>query len=129
MNPEKAIRVLVVEDDATTRFMMSELCEAFGLNARVVSSGTAFLALVERQPDVADVILMDIHMPLLSGADATSKMRSKRSHPPRGVPVVALTSDRTWADQKKREYYGIDAYLQKPVSPHAMVSLVERLAH
>ena len=126
--PDAQHRVIVVDDDAPTRFMMSELCEAVGLEAVVLSSGEAFLEYIESQPNAADVILMDIHMPALSGADAVKKLRTYASHPPRQVPVIAVSADTTWRDEEKQNSHGIDAFLAKPLNPDKMLRMIEELA-
>lgn len=122
-------RVLIVEDDVLSSFMMEELCIALGITAEVVNSGEACLATLARRPMDFDLVLMDIHMPELSGAEAIQEIRKAHYHPPRDIPIVALTADQRWASVKLREEHGINGYLAKPVSPDALMSVCATATH
>ena len=123
-----AERILVVEDDYVSAFMMKELFESLGLHADVVNSAPECLDCLRVKPNDYALILMDIHMPHMTGVDATLAIRAKDHHPPRDLPVVAMTADTRFAEKSLREQYGIDDYLPKPISVKAVIDVCERLA-
>ena len=74
-----------------------------------------------------DVVLMDIQMPELDGLGATRQIRALPS-PKCAVPIVAMTAN---AQAGAREEYlaaGMDDYVSKPISPAAMLGLLDRIA-
>ena len=108
--------------------MMKELFESLGLHADVVNSAPECLDCLRAKPNDYALILMDIHMPHMTGVDATLAIRAKDHHPPRDLPVVAMTADTRFAEKSLREQYGIDDYLPKPISVEAVIDVCERLA-
>ncbi|MFM2248561.1 MAG: Autoinducer 2 sensor kinase/phosphatase LuxQ [Pseudomonadota bacterium] len=82
------IRVLLAEDNEVNQFVQTQLLEALGATVRVVGDGAA--AMQSWDPDQFDVLLMDVHMPVMDGLEATAHLRAG----PRGdeAVVVGLTA-------------------------------------
>lgn len=114
--------ILVVEDDTLTRFMMIEMCEELGMPCETVANGKECLVLLQDTPGVADIILMDIHMPDMSGVEVSSKIREADSHPPRSVPIIAVTADEYWHDEARCKAAGFSGVLSKPISVQRLKS-------
>lgn len=108
-------KVLLVEDDYLSRFLMQELCRGLGVDCEIVCNGDQCLERLERGPVPFDLILMDIHMPRLSGLDATRAIRCNPANPARDLPIVAVTADLHWHKPENYETAGFDAVLRKPV--------------
>ena len=73
---------LIVEDNASNRSFMTEICGAFGWNCDAVDGGIACVDAVSRETETYEVILMDIHMPDMSGIEAAARsVRCKRTRP------------------------------------------------
>lgn len=120
------MKVLVVEDDPLSAFMMEELLETLGLEAELARSATECLALLEDDPNSFALVLMDIHMPDMTGDQAVIRLRATDTHPPRDVPVVAVTADPVWSDPSRRQTVGLTDYLAKPVDVEALSALCAR---
>lgn len=120
------MKVLVVEDDALSAFMMEELLETLGLRAEVARSAREGLARLEEAPEDFALILMDIHMPEMTGDQAVLRIRSTPRQPPRNIPVVAVTADPVWADPQRRKTIGLTDYLPKPVDVEALSAICAR---
>ena len=71
------------------------------------------------------LILMDCHMPLLDGYEATAQIRETET-PERRTPIVALTASAMQQDREKCLAAGMDDYLAKPVTRDALRSVLER---
>ncbi|WP_435311318.1 response regulator [Primorskyibacter sedentarius] len=108
-------KIIVVDDDATTRFMMSELLDAMGYECETVSSGMACIALLRMRPNEFSMVLMDIHMPGVTGLDTVSYIRTLEEDPPRSIPIVAITADSSFHARRTVQTHGMDDVLAKPV--------------
>lgn len=108
----RSYRLLLAEDEETNRMLITIGLERLGHSVRAVPNGREAIAAIEDED--FDLLLLDMHMPLLDGPGVTSYVRMLP--PPRcSVPVLALTAD-VLADQRRQyEAIGLDGYLTKPV--------------
>ena len=117
------LRVLVVDDDELNRRLVQRLLTVRGFEVELVENGIAALAAVERQRP--DLIVLDLVMPGVSGADVLEQIKSN----PRmtTIPVIMLTA-RTGDDDLIASYRsGADYYITKPLKADELlygVSLV-----
>lgn len=106
-----AISILVVDDNATNRKLVSYVLA--GADVEVIEAGDAQEAVAILERTVPDLILMDIQMP---GMDGLSLTRLIKAHPSyRTVPVVALTAFAMPGDEQKARDAGCDGYITKPI--------------
>ena len=118
--------VLVVDDDADARHLISTLLEERGARVRAVSSSEEALAALEAERP--DVLLSDIEMP---GQDGYALMRAVRALPPeRGgrVPAAALTAYARTEDRMQALLAGFHLHMPKPVQPAELAAVVASLA-
>ena len=121
---EPTVRVLVVDDSAVVRNLISVNLELEGFEVIPAVDGQAALELVsEARPDV---ITLDVVMPRMSGFDIVERLRS--SPDTAGIPIVVVTGRAQAIDVARAEELGVDAYLTKPFEPAELVELVGRLA-
>lgn len=121
-------KILIVEDDSFTRFMMKQIIGTLDLgpDVDVAEDGTSGCDLLEQTPDQYALVLMDIHMPKLSGLDATKRIRNSRQDPPKSIPIFAVTADSNFHHPLAVEQYGMDGFISKPISPGDLIGLVEK---
>lgn len=119
-------KVLLIEDDEFTRFMMREIISGLGAEVEIASNGIEGCKLLDAQPEEFGLVLMDLHMPVMSGIDATNQIRSKQSDPPSQVPIIAVTADVTYHNTARVEELGMNGYTSKPVSPGTLLSLIDQ---
>ena len=106
---DKTTRILVVEDDATVRNLVSTALDLNGYPHQTVDTGAA--ALTAMSEDLPDVILLDLGLPDMDGVDLIKRVRSW-SH----VPIIVISA-RTADEEKIRALdAGADDYLSKPFS-------------
>lgn len=120
------MKILVVEDDELSAFMMEELLETLGLEAEVARTAEEALDTLYGRPGEFALVLMDIHMPKMTGDQAVIRIRATDHNPPRNIPVVAVTADPVWADQRRRNTVGLTDYLPKPVDVEALSAICAR---
>ncbi len=113
------LQVLVVDDNPTNQEVARALLEAIGALVDTVSSGLEALASLEHRQ--FDVVLMDIHMPGMSGIETLEAIRaSGRST----LPVVALTADAMSGERDRLLALGFNGYVSKPIEPAALVRVL-----
>jgi len=108
----RARRVLVAEDNAVNRLFLAALLDRMGHRAHFVENGLEALQAV--QEHAFDIVLMDVHMPVMDGIAATEAIRQLEDRAAR-LPIVALTAD-AYADTRTRCLAaGMDDVLVKPL--------------
>ena len=118
---EPPYRVLVVEDDPSQALFAASVLGGAGIQAQAVSDPEQVIATLESlRPDL---VLMDLHMPAIDGAELTDMIRSHAtlSH----TPIVFLTGDPDPERQFEVLEIGADDFLTKPVRPRHLVAAVE----
>jgi two-component system, sensor histidine kinase len=123
--PPQPLQVLVAEDHPVNRQYMAALLDNLGHVAHFTANGEeAVQAARERR---FDIVLMDLHMPVLDGVGATRAIRALPDRAAATVPIVALTAD-AFADTRERCLVaGMNDFLTKPVSPQKLATSLRRL--
>jgi PAS domain S-box-containing protein len=117
--------VLVAEDTRGIQFMIRRMLEDAGATVAVVDNGERAVAEVLKAQQSGrpfDVVLMDMQMPVLTGFDATARLRAQGNK----VPIIALTAAAMRGDREKCLQSGCDEYLSKPIDRHALLDAVAR---
>lgn len=104
--------ILLVEDDMLNREMISRYLLLQGFDVIVAVDGAQALALAQQQ--LPDLILMDMGLPILSGWQATERI--KASPDTSSIPVVALTAYAMAEDRERAFTVGCDDFETKPVN-------------
>ncbi len=108
--------VLVVEDNPVNCMVIEALLATLGLVVQVVGDGQKALDVLALKP-LPDVVLMDLHMPVMDGYVATLQLRRQEQLSGRKrVPVIALTADAFEDDRLHCLAVGMDDFLTKPVA-------------
>ncbi|SPD72919.1 putative Histidine kinase [uncultured Desulfobacterium sp.] len=111
------LKVLVVDDNQTSRFILSEYLRSWGCQSVEEATGAMQALSLLRghlsSNTLFNLILTDIQMPEMDGFDLTKEIRKIEAL--KKVPIIVLTSIGTIGDGKKCRDIGIDGYLAKPV--------------
>ncbi|MBK1648710.1 hybrid sensor histidine kinase/response regulator [Rhabdochromatium marinum] len=111
----RGLRVLVVEDNATSREMLVAQIESFQMQATAVASGEQALAVLTEPGQVFDLVLLDWKMPGLNGLETAVHIRQDLELP--RTPVVCMVSAYAREDLlQQSERSVLDAFLHKPVN-------------
>ncbi|WP_298294842.1 ATP-binding protein [uncultured Litoreibacter sp.] len=118
------IRILLVDDNASNRFIAKSFLKGTAAQIDEVTNGAQ--AVEQARQAKYDLILMDMHMPVMSGREAFERIRAGPAHFAY-TPIVALTADGAPEDREALLNAGMDGYLSKPLSKAALLSELQRL--
>lgn len=122
--PVRRLRVLVADDHAINQRMLTALLTHAGHDVVSVADGKA--AVDAAAEGGFDVVLMDVQMPGMDGAEATSLIRALPA-PKNAVPIVAVTADATAGAPERYRASGMDAYIGKPISTPTLLGILHRM--
>jgi two-component system cell cycle response regulator DivK len=111
-----ARRILVVEDNERNLKLIRDVLAFAGYDIIEAVSGEQGVALA--QECLPDLVLMDLQLPHMDGAEALRLLRE--SPRTRAVPVVAVTAFAMKDDRERAFSAGFDGYLEKPISVRAL---------
>ncbi len=124
----KAIRwlpntaVLVVDDSDVNLEVAKHILEREGARVATAVNGQEALAILAADPNGFDVVLMDIHMPVMDGLQATTQIRN---HPQlKRLPVIALTAGALKEERQRALAVGMNEFVSKPLDAEHLVRTV-----
>ncbi len=119
-----AIKILVVEDNQTNSDVISAYLRKFGGSVLIAENGQRALDTITSGEHI-DVILMDLHMPVMDGYTATKHIRRwEIAHKQSRHPIIAITSDAFEEDRQLCLATGMDDFLTKPVDLEKMRRII-----
>ena len=110
-------RILVVEDEETLAEAISFLLGKEGFDVAVAATGPAAIESFEKSG--ADLILLDLMLPGLSGTEVCRQIRTKSS-----VPIIMLTAKDSEIDKVVGLELGADDYVTKPYSSRELIARI-----
>ena len=114
-------RILVVEDNPKNLKLVRDVLMYYGYDVVEATTGEDGVRLAELT--APDLILMDLQLPGIDGAEALRRLRACDNT--RDVPVVAVTAFAMNDDQARAFECGFDGYVEKPISVRALPQQVE----
>ncbi|BDD02255.1 ATP-binding protein [Persicobacter psychrovividus] len=115
-SPLEGCRVLVVEDNLINVKVACQFLKKWGVIYEVAEDGQ--VAVEKTQQSVYDLILMDLHMPVMNGYEATAQIRTFNTT----IPIIALTASAMVEVQQKVLSVGMNASVTKPFVPEVLKS-------
>ncbi len=114
-------RILIVEDDPDSRWLLSTILRRLGHDCATAANGAEALQCVATfQPDL---ILMDLMMPILDGVETTRRLKADSQT--KDIPIFVLTGNATPSGEAEAEEAGCDDFLTKPVILSELLSRIE----
>jgi CheY-like chemotaxis protein len=108
----KKLRILVAEDHPVNQKFLAFLLQRLDHQATFCENGEIALQALDKED--FDVVLMDIHMPVMDGLTATRAIRSRSCCKAR-IPIIALTADVFKEARESAAAAGVNAFIPKPV--------------
>jgi two-component system, sensor histidine kinase and response regulator len=124
------LKILLAEDNAVNQRVATGLLQKAGHTVMVAENGREALTALESM--AFDLILMDMQMPEMGGAEAMGIIREREQTAGGHMPIVALTAHALKGDRERCIEAGADGYVPKPISPpmlfHEIDLVLARLA-
>jgi len=118
---DKPYCVMVVEDNKTNQLIAGTLLKQAGLTVIIAENGKIALDLFVQNQSTIDLILMDLHMPVMNGYEAATEIRKISDR----IPIIAMTADVVSDVKDKCNQNGIYHYLTKPFDPHHFMQTIQ----
>ncbi|MFT3722049.1 MAG: ATP-binding protein [Hyphomonadaceae bacterium] len=118
------LSVLVVDDNALNRKVVRLLLAPF--EARIVEAENGVEALARLCETNFDIVLLDVHMPVMDGQEAIGRIRTSGTVWA-AIPVIALTADAMSGDRERFLKMGMSGYASKPVDRDALLAEMSKV--
>jgi signal transduction histidine kinase/ActR/RegA family two-component response regulator len=118
--------VLLVEDNDVNRLLAERLLQKLGYKVDLAADGAAAVSLASRT--AYPLILMDCHMPVMDGLEATTAIRAMDAQCGRHTPIVAFTAGAMDDERERCLAAGMDGFLAKPIVPDELSAVLRRYA-
>jgi PAS domain S-box-containing protein len=115
------VRVLLVEDAEANQELVTTILRAVGIDVDLACNGAEAIEAVKAKP--YDLVLMDVHMPVMGGVEST---RLIRDHGGRlaALPIIALSANVLPEQVEDYRKAGMNAHLGKPINPREMLAAI-----
>jgi PAS domain S-box-containing protein len=117
-------RILVAEDNKINFFVANKFLIGWGITVTHAENGQSVLNILEKED--FDLILMDLHMPIMDGIEATRIIRNSENPRIRNIPIVALTADIMSESFDKIDDLNINDYVLKPFKPYDLFERIRK---
>lgn len=118
----KGVRILVVEDNTINQMVVKEFLHLSGIEVFIANDGQQALDMLKSME--FDAILMDVHMPVMGGVEATQNIRAQPRYAT--LPIIALTAGVTEKERENCLACGMDDFITKPVNSESLIMTLSR---
>jgi len=122
----RELRILLAEDHPVNRRVATEMLSRRGHRVEVAANGREAVEMSSREE--FDVILMDVHMPVMDGLTATRLIREREHGSGSHVPILAVTAGATLEDRENCLSAGMNGFVSKPFRAEELLRSLEDLA-
>jgi len=117
-------KILVAEDNKINFFVANKFLLSWGIVVTHAENGQLALEALEKEN--YDLILMDLHMPVMDGIEATRIIRNSDNMKIKNIPIVALTAAIMSESHDKIDDLNINDYVLKPFKPHDLFERIKK---
>ncbi len=123
----KNLNVLIAEDNDLNSFMLSHMLQTWSCNVTIVRNGRLALEAIDKA--TYNVILMDTHMPVMSGFDAIKQIRASYVEYVRKIPIITISASVLEHEQEAAFEVGADEVIGKPFNPVELYNKIVKVCH
>ena len=120
-NQTKNLKILITDDDESSRFMLARMVGIFGEEILYAKTGTEAVLACKENPDI-DLILMDIKMPEMDGFEATRQIRQTNKE----VIIIMQSAYFYSGEKEKAEEAGCNDFISKPINKTILKELIKK---
>lgn len=119
----KGLKLLIVEDDFSSRLYLNKILEKTGAILINASDGETAVNKVKQDVGI-DVVLMDIQLPVMDGYDAAARIREIKKE----IIIIAQTAYGLQADKRRINDAGFNDFMIKPIMAQKLIDKIAELA-
>jgi len=120
------LKTLIAEDNRANQRVISLMLKRLGIQSEAVENGEELLNVLKEKS--ADLIFMDLQMPVMDGLEATAAIRAgEAGEGLKDVKIVALTANAMSGDEERCLSAGMSGYLTKPLKIDALEAKIDQL--
>lgn len=117
----KKLKILIADDDVASELLLNVYVKTLSREILVARTGAEAVALCWKHPDI-DLVLLDIEMPVMNGADAATQIRRFNQE----VIIIAQTACVVEQERETLITAGCNDYIAKPISQTALKKLIQK---
>ncbi len=121
----RRLHILLAEDNIVNQKVALRILEKRGYTVTLATHGKEALRILQEQH--CDLVLMDVHMPVRDGLEATAAIRAREQTQGGHIPIVALTANAMQSDKRNCLDAGMDGYIAKPFKASEVIAMIETL--
>jgi len=119
------VRVLLAEDNAINQFVAVRILQSWNVNVEVALNGLE--AFHKVAADDFDLVLMDTHMPVLNGIEATRRIRTELGDDKNNIPIISFSASVIEHERKEALDAGVNDFLEKPFNPQILHDKISKV--
>ncbi|MCP5047434.1 MAG: response regulator, partial [bacterium] len=120
---ERSVHILLAEDNPINQKLARFILTKAGYRVSVVENGKEAVEMYTAEPELFDLIFMDIQMPEMDGKEATRQIRGCGFY---DIPIIAMTAQTMKGDREKCLNAGMDDYISKPIKRAFVFEMVKK---
>lgn len=121
-----SLKTLIAEDNRANQRVITLMLKRLGIKSEAVENGELLLSRLKEFP--ADLIFMDLQMPVMDGLEATAAIRAgEAGEELKDVKIIALTANAMSGDEERCLSAGMNGYLTKPLKLETLEKEIENL--
>ncbi len=116
-------KILLVEDDEVSQFLLQKMLSVLGCKIQIVANGVEALQMVMLEE--YDLIVMDIQMPVISGFETCRRLREAGVPWLKSVPIIGISAN----PSESIDYFaekGMNAYISKPIHESDLLDTIKK---
>lgn len=120
----KGKKILLVEDNKVNQMVAMKFLESWKCVVAVVENGEEAIERIAHE--CFDLILMDLHMPVMDGYKATRMIREMNDEKKKDVPIIALSASALGEIETRAKKHGMDDFVTKPFNPEVLFAVMRK---
>lgn len=122
LHTAREARILLAEDNSINALVLTKILEKMGHSVIAVTNGIDAVEAARKEP--FDLILLDLHMPIMNGIEAMKMLRDE--HQEKCPPIIAVTANALKGDRENCLAAGMDEYISKPVKREVIIKMLDQ---
>jgi CheY-like chemotaxis protein len=118
-------RILIADDYADNRFVIKETLLLFNKQTQILEAENGLQAIELLERHNADLVVMDLDMPVMNGFDALAEIRKHKKN--KHIKIIASTANLITSSETEFTEIGFDGYLPKPFSIEQLFQLMQKM--